>query len=133
MTLAVVPRRRRSCSSAFWPRSSGSGSAIDVGSSKETADGSGACAQIDGVPEKAETIKTISTEQNAEVVAQFARLRVAIFPVSVQSARVSKETQPEFIGANSSNGGAPLERRIGLRSAVLFNMLEMIGVGPFIT
>jgi amino acid transporter len=26
-----------------------------------------------------------------------------------------------------------LERRIGLRSAVLFNMLEMIGVGPFIT
>ncbi len=29
--------------------------------------------------------------------------------------------------------GATLERRIGLRSAVLFNMLEMIGVGPFIT
>jgi amino acid transporter len=28
---------------------------------------------------------------------------------------------------------ATLERRIGLRSAVLFNMLEMIGVGPFIT
>jgi APA family basic amino acid/polyamine antiporter len=28
---------------------------------------------------------------------------------------------------------AQLERRIGLRSAVLFNMLEMIGVGPFIT
>jgi amino acid transporter len=26
-----------------------------------------------------------------------------------------------------------MERRIGLRSAVLFNMLEMIGVGPFIT
>ncbi len=26
-----------------------------------------------------------------------------------------------------------LERRIGLRSAILFNMLEMIGVGPFIT
>ena len=26
-----------------------------------------------------------------------------------------------------------LERRLGLRSAVLFNMLEMIGVGPFIT
>jgi APA family basic amino acid/polyamine antiporter len=35
----------------------------------------------------------------------------------------------------SSNSAtpAPLERRIGLRSAVLFNMLEMIGVGPFIT
>jgi amino acid transporter len=28
---------------------------------------------------------------------------------------------------------APLERRIGLRAAVAFNMLEMIGVGPFIT
>jgi amino acid transporter len=28
---------------------------------------------------------------------------------------------------------ATLERRIGLRSAVLFNTLEMIGVGPFIT
>jgi amino acid transporter len=42
--------------------------------------------------------------------------------------------------ADRSTGPAPhagdsggLERRIGLRSAVLFNMLEMIGVGPFIT
>jgi len=42
--------------------------------------------------------------------------------------------------ADHLNGQAPLagdsatlERRIGLRSAVLFNMLEMIGVGPFIT
>jgi amino acid transporter len=33
----------------------------------------------------------------------------------------------------SSNSAAPLQRRIGLRSAVAFNMLEMIGVGPFIT
>jgi amino acid transporter len=36
----------------------------------------------------------------------------------------------------STDQGLPpahLERRIGLRSAVLFNMLEMIGVGPFIT
>jgi amino acid transporter len=32
-----------------------------------------------------------------------------------------------------AGGPATLERRIGLRSAVLFNMLEMIGVGPFIT
>jgi amino acid transporter len=32
----------------------------------------------------------------------------------------------------ASDPGA-LQRRIGLRSAVLFNMLEMIGVGPFIT
>lgn len=34
---------------------------------------------------------------------------------------------------NASGTKAGLERRIGLRSAVLFNMLEMIGVGPFIT
>jgi amino acid transporter len=34
---------------------------------------------------------------------------------------------------NSSPTAAPLQRRIGLRSAVAFNMLEMIGVGPFIT
>ena len=36
---------------------------------------------------------------------------------------------PSSISASSAN----LERRIGLRAAVLFNMLEMIGVGPFIT
>jgi amino acid transporter len=44
---------------------------------------------------------------------------------------------PEEIRAmlttSGSNSTAHLERRIGLRSAVLFNMLEMIGVGPFIT
>jgi amino acid transporter len=34
---------------------------------------------------------------------------------------------------NPGGAAAHLERRIGLRSAVLFNMLEMIGVGPFIT
>ena len=33
----------------------------------------------------------------------------------------------------SSLDNAPLARRIGLGSAVLFNMLEMIGVGPFLT
>ena len=33
----------------------------------------------------------------------------------------------------SPTSSAPLQRRIGLRSAVAFNMLEMIGVGPFIT
>jgi amino acid transporter len=32
-----------------------------------------------------------------------------------------------------SNSVSTLQRRIGLRSAVAFNMLEMIGVGPFIT
>src|ERR1035441_8250054 len=35
--------------------------------------------------------------------------------------------------STTSANPATLERRIGLRSAVLFNMLEMIGVGPFIT
>src|SRR5580692_5611726 len=34
---------------------------------------------------------------------------------------------------DSTADSGNLERRIGLRSAVLFNMLEMIGVGPFIT
>jgi amino acid transporter len=33
---------------------------------------------------------------------------------------------------SQSTSAAPLQRRIGLRSAVAFNMLEMIGVGPFI-
>ena len=35
--------------------------------------------------------------------------------------------------SHTSANPEKLERRIGLRSAVLFNMLEMIGVGPFIT
>src|SRR6516225_5719153 len=39
-----------------------------------------------------------------------------------------------MIPASGDNTSAPhLQRRIGLRSAILFNMLEMIGVGPFIT
>src|ERR1700759_5085614 len=39
-----------------------------------------------------------------------------------------------MISSPGESSSAPhLERRIGLRSAVLFNMLEMIGVGPFIT
>jgi amino acid transporter len=33
---------------------------------------------------------------------------------------------------STSAGNAPLQRSIGLRAAVLFNVLEMIGVGPFI-
>jgi len=36
-------------------------------------------------------------------------------------------------GNPATDKPATLERRISLRSAVLFNMLEMIGVGPFIT
>ena len=35
--------------------------------------------------------------------------------------------------SSAAGSTAHLERRLGLRSAVLFNMLEMIGVGPFIT
>jgi amino acid transporter len=38
-----------------------------------------------------------------------------------------------MLPAEPTSGSHTLERRIGLRSAVLFNMLEMIGVGPFIT
>ena len=40
---------------------------------------------------------------------------------------------PSFNPGPISASGPALTRRIGLRSAVLFNMLEMIGVGPFIT
>jgi amino acid transporter len=36
-------------------------------------------------------------------------------------------------GDSAHKQSGNLQRRIGLRSAVLFNMLEMIGVGPFIT
>jgi amino acid transporter len=38
-------------------------------------------------------------------------------------------TDSSFISGSTGT----LQRRIGLRAAVLFNMLEMIGVGPFIT
>ncbi len=37
------------------------------------------------------------------------------------------------VHSHTSADPEKLQRRIGLRSAVLFNMLEMIGVGPFIT
>jgi amino acid transporter len=37
------------------------------------------------------------------------------------------------LSTSSSGNSGSLQRRIGLRAAVLFNMLEMIGVGPFIT
>src|ERR1039458_9937726 len=51
-------------------------------------------------------------------------------PVSVQSGeRIRLMSKSPPISADT----ATLQRRIGLRSAVLFNMLEMIGVGPFIT
>jgi APA family basic amino acid/polyamine antiporter len=58
-----------------------------------------------------------------------------MLPVSVQSARVSlkKHTALMIPTSSPSTTSATLQRRIGLRSAVLFNMLEMIGVGPFIT
>jgi APA family basic amino acid/polyamine antiporter len=38
-----------------------------------------------------------------------------------------------FAADSATGDSGELQRRIGLRSAVLFNMLEMIGVGPFIT
>jgi amino acid transporter len=38
-----------------------------------------------------------------------------------------------YAGDSGAGDSGALQRRIGLRSAVLFNMLEMIGVGPFIT
>jgi amino acid transporter len=53
-----------------------------------------------------------------------------ITPASVQSGerkRLMPQSHPTHVEPDS------LQRRIGLRSAVLFNMLEMIGVGPFIT
>jgi amino acid transporter len=50
-----------------------------------------------------------------------------MIPLTPTSAAHPMEQKP------LSGGPATLERRIGLRSAVLFNMLEMIGVGPFIT
>jgi amino acid transporter len=37
------------------------------------------------------------------------------------------------VSPSASASTSTLQRRIGLRSAVTFNMLEMIGVGPFIT
>lgn len=50
--------------------------------------------------------------------------------VSVQSGeRIGRMSLHTPTSASTTN----LQRRIGLRSAVLFNMLEMIGVGPFIT
>ena len=52
-------------------------------------------------------------------------------PVSVQSGeRILPHDPTSSIAGDNAES---LERRIGLRSAVLFNMLEMIGVGPFIT
>ena len=55
--------------------------------------------------------------------------------VSVQSVQHHASFHPPV--STSSDPIHPqsghLQRRIGLRSAVLFNMLEMIGVGPFIT
>ncbi len=49
-----------------------------------------------------------------------------MIPLTSTSAAHPMEQKP------LAGGHATLERRIGLRSAVLFNMLEMIGVGPFI-
>ncbi len=55
--------------------------------------------------------------------------------VSVQSVQHCGALIPSVStsGSTSQAQSDSLQRRIGLRSAVLFNMLEMIGVGPFIT
>jgi len=50
-----------------------------------------------------------------------------MLPSAATSADHSTEQTPLVVDSGA------LRRRIGLRSAVLFNMLEMIGVGPFIT
>ena len=55
----------------------------------------------------------LRSTQNASLIRQIFRLMTHSQPIA------------------ASTGS--LQRRIGLRSAVLFNMLEMIGVGPFIT
>jgi amino acid transporter len=59
----------------------------------------------------------------------------AQFDDSPRTARAASKTKrisfPMIDNPTATN--PVLERRIGLRSAVLFNMLEMIGVGPFIT
>jgi amino acid transporter len=49
---------------------------------------------------------------------------------SVQS---GERTDSMHRDESTGNSGGALQRRVGLGSAVLFNMLEMIGVGPFIT
>jgi amino acid transporter len=53
----------------------------------------------------------------------------------LQSASIRFEQQSDLMNPSSipSTNSGTLQRRIGLRSAVAFNMLEMIGVGPFIT
>ena len=48
-------------------------------------------------------------------------------------ASVQSVERIRLMDSAQSSGSPALERRIGLRPAVLFNMLEMIGVGPFIT
>jgi APA family basic amino acid/polyamine antiporter len=48
-------------------------------------------------------------------------------------ASVQSVERKSLMQSAQSPGSPALERRIGLGSAVLFNMLEMIGVGPFIT
>jgi len=45
----------------------------------------------------------------------------------------SGERNGPMTSSQPTSGSDNLQRRIGLRSAVTLNMLEMIGVGPFIT
>jgi amino acid transporter len=46
---------------------------------------------------------------------------------------LKQKAAPMIPSSSTTESTAALQRRIGLRSAVTLNMLEMIGVGPFIT
>jgi amino acid transporter len=48
-------------------------------------------------------------------------------------ARATGKSEPGKSEPGKSQHGRSLARQIGLRSAVALNMLEMVGVGPFIT
>ena len=52
---------------------------------------------------------------------------------TIRQSAIQRMHGPMISSTSTNASNAHLERRIGLRSAVLFNMLEMIGVGPFIT
>ena len=136
ITLAVVDRRLSVCSSAAWPRSSGNGRAMSAGS----AEGSGAsaatldagcCAHKLNAPAP---VRMMPARDATNAVRWIPREQYILL-VSVQSVQHCCLMIPSssISGNATKDTSGSLERRIGLRSAVLFNMLEMIGVGPFIT
>src|ERR1035441_9841297 len=112
------------------------GRATALGSSKGTAASSAAASPGCGVgcwpaiacpPAKTRPTRTAFSADPKTLRTLSAK---TILPVSVQSGernRLMIEPLP------TSGSTDLLQRRIGLRSAVALNMLEMIGVGPFIT